>query len=133
MVLNCLDLLLDPIYSGCGTTGLDAMAVGVPVVTMSGLHSRGRIMAGIYKGMGIENPPIALDTQEYISWCKTIASSKTLRDELKISLSHAYSRFCKINDSTVPDMVAFFYDAVKSSMANEILPPKWKANTPNKF
>ena len=71
-LLKCSDLLLDPLHRGCGTTAFDAFGVGLPILTMPGIHSRSRAVYGLYKIMGIENPPIASSVSEYIDWCAKI-------------------------------------------------------------
>ena len=58
-LLKSSDVLLDPLHRGCGTTAFDAFGVGLPIVTMPGMHCRSRAVYGLYKIMGIENPPIA--------------------------------------------------------------------------
>ena len=65
-LLESVDLLLDPIYFGSGNTFYESMAVGTPLVTMPGNYMRGRIVAGGYKQMRLENPPIAADINEYV-------------------------------------------------------------------
>ena len=71
-LLNCSDVMLDPLYRGCGTTAFDALGVGLPIITMPGMHSRSRLVYGLYRIMDIENPPIASSASEYIYWCTKI-------------------------------------------------------------
>jgi len=65
-LLETVDILLDPIYFGSGNTFYESMALGTPLVTMPGDYMRGRIVAGGYKQMKLENPPVAENIQDYI-------------------------------------------------------------------
>ncbi|MBF0127054.1 MAG: tetratricopeptide repeat protein, partial [Magnetococcales bacterium] len=60
-----MDLLLDPLHFGSGNTFYEAMSVGTPVITWPGRFMRGRIVAGAYRQMGLEDAPVAGSVEAY--------------------------------------------------------------------
>lgn len=67
------DVMLDPFHFGGGNTTLEALALGVPVVTLPSPYLRARLSLGFYKHIGMEEF-IAGDVDSYIR----IALDKTL-------------------------------------------------------
>lgn len=82
-VMKTADAMLDTIYFGGGTTAQYAFGLGVPIVTMPGNYARGRVVYAYYSIMGIENAPIAADTQEYVRLALKLAHDKPYADALR--------------------------------------------------
>lgn len=60
-----MDVLLDPIHFGGGNTTYEALALGVPVVTLPSDYLRGRITLALYRQMGVLDC-VAADPAEYV-------------------------------------------------------------------
>ena len=50
-VMLLADVMLDPLHFGGGKTSLDALSLGVPIVTLPGKFMRGRATFGCYRKM----------------------------------------------------------------------------------
>ena len=61
---NQIDIALDPFPFGGGTTTLDTLWMGVPLIALHGQTSVGRVTAGILTAAGLEHL-IAEDKDEY--------------------------------------------------------------------
>ena len=59
-------VLLDTLYFGAGNSFHESMFYGTPTVTMPTANMKSRIVAGAYKQMQIENPPVVNSIDEYI-------------------------------------------------------------------
>jgi predicted O-linked N-acetylglucosamine transferase (SPINDLY family) len=60
-----VDVLLDPLHFGGGNTSYEALAFGVPIVTLPSPYLRGRITLALYKQMNVLDC-VAANTQEYV-------------------------------------------------------------------
>ena len=100
-LLSCSDAALDPIHMGCGTTSIDALSLGVPIITKPGDHPRTRIAYGLYKIMGIKNAPIADSDSSYIKYCSKILTNNPKWIELKESINSNYSKVSNANRQSV--------------------------------
>ncbi|MBY0402407.1 MAG: hypothetical protein K2X66_00780, partial [Cyanobacteria bacterium] len=47
------DLILDPFYYSGGTTSLEALSLGTPIITLPGETAKGRLTLGCYKAMNV--------------------------------------------------------------------------------
>lgn len=75
------DVMIDtPHWSG-GRTSLDALSVGLPIVTLPGQFSRGRQTFGMLKAIGLPEL-IATDNEDYVSKAIAIAGDKHRRSQL---------------------------------------------------
>ena len=109
-LLNCSDVMLDPLYRGCGTTAFDALGVGLPIVSMPGMHSRSRAVYGLYRIMDIENPPIASSASEYINWCTKIIGNTDESFRLKEDILVRYDKIMKQNKKSVAEITSLIKD-----------------------
>jgi predicted O-linked N-acetylglucosamine transferase (SPINDLY family) len=64
-LLACADVVLDPFPFGGGHSSYEALALGLPVVTLPGEFLRGRLTYAMYQQMGY-SVPVAANTNEYI-------------------------------------------------------------------
>jgi predicted O-linked N-acetylglucosamine transferase (SPINDLY family) len=83
---NCINVLLDPIYYGCGITFFEASFVGTPIVTLEGTNLRSRVVASGYREMGINDPPIARNEEEYVSLVTALCNDPERLLTLKASI-----------------------------------------------
>ncbi|WP_269611067.1 tetratricopeptide repeat protein [Prochlorococcus marinus] len=120
------DIVLDTIYFGMGNTFFQAMALGIPVVTLLPDKPQGGCVSAGYKQMGILNPPIAKSKKEYISICKKLAFDNSYRENIsnQILLKAKDNLF---NDQTVyRQYIDFFQKALKAAYKKELLPKNWE-------
>jgi predicted O-linked N-acetylglucosamine transferase (SPINDLY family) len=76
------DVILDtPHFSG-GATSFDALAVGVPIVTLPGAYLRGRQTYALYKRLGVMDC-IVNTPQEYIDKAVRLATDVSYREEIQ--------------------------------------------------
>ena len=86
---NCVDVLLDPIYFGGGNTFLESMIVGTPTITLPGNYLKSNITAAAYKQMKITHPPIAKNSEEFVSLATELAKDAKKNQTLRKSLKNA--------------------------------------------
>lgn len=79
------DVMLDTIYFNGMNTSLEALAVGVPVVTMPTSLQRGRHTSGMYKRMEMDEC-IAQTPEQYINISLRLGTDKNFRDSMKAKI-----------------------------------------------
>lgn len=80
-----VDVMLDTVPFGAGTTTSDALWMGVPVVSLPTSRFAGRMTQSIYNAVGIEEL-LPEDTQEYIALAKNYAEDGDFVQELRSTL-----------------------------------------------
>lgn len=78
-LLRLADVVLDPLHFGGGNSSYEALAAGVPVVTLSGRFLRGRITQALYAKMaaatkGEARAPVAVDEADYAALAVSLAN-----------------------------------------------------------
>lgn len=112
--LMCLsDVMLDPMHFGGGKTTLDALSLGVPIVTLPGGFMRGRAALACYRQMGI-NDCIATDSASYIHIATDLANDATRRSLLSQAIS-GQSRLLSGRNDMIRQLEQFFLSAVESA------------------
>src|SRR5262249_34080021 len=74
-LLACSDVMLDPFPFGGGHSSYEALALGLPVVTLPGEFLRGRLTYAMYQQMGYKDA-IAANREEYISIALRLGADK---------------------------------------------------------
>ena len=85
------DVMLDTLHCSGGNTSLDAIACGLPLVTLPGRFMRGRQSAGMLKLAGCEEL-IARDQDRYVELVRRVATDAAWRDQLAQRLTAGRSR-----------------------------------------
>ncbi|UUX52035.1 tetratricopeptide repeat protein [Nisaea acidiphila] len=80
-LLGAAEVMLDPIHFGGSNTTLGGFAAGTPVITWPGPYMRGRMTAGLYRTMGIEDC-IAADHSDYAAKAVEIANDPAWRADV---------------------------------------------------
>lgn len=75
------DVMLDTLHWSGGNTSLDALAMGLPIVTLPGEFMRGRQTMAMLKLLGVEEL-IAVSTEEYLAIAHKLATDHSYRDEI---------------------------------------------------
>ena len=89
-LLSLCDVFLDSFHWSGGVTTFDALALGVPVVTLPGTRMRGRQSYGMLKELGIEET-IATDVDDYVGIARRLGNDAAWRRDLsrRILANHA--------------------------------------------
>jgi protein O-GlcNAc transferase len=124
-LLDLADVLLDPIHFGSGNTLYEAMMFGTPIITWPGQFMRGRIVAGAYRQMGVEDAPIAPTIEDYAPLALALGRDAERRHKLRETLKEAAKRELFEDEGAVRELEAFFEAAVASARRGEKLPDGW--------
>jgi len=76
------DVILDTPHFNGGATTFDALAMGVPIVTLPSAYMRGRQTYSLYKRMGVMDC-IANTPQEYVDKAVRLATDVSYREEIR--------------------------------------------------
>lgn len=88
-LLAACDVMLDPMHWSGGNTALDAISVGLPIVTLRGAHMRGRQSAGMLDVLGLSDLLVAADESDYVGKALRIAGNGGYRDALSAQMRRA--------------------------------------------
>jgi len=111
--LTLADSILDtPAFNG-GTTSVDAVAVGAPVVTLPGPFMRMRTTLGVYNAIGVHDL-VARDADEYVQLALRLANDQPWRDQVREKILAASDKLFE-NHRFVEEFQAFLVAACKSS------------------
>jgi predicted O-linked N-acetylglucosamine transferase (SPINDLY family) len=112
LALNRLfDVLLDPVHFGGGNTTYEAVAMGVPTVTLPSKFLRGRITYGIYRSIGVSDC-LAASTSAFVDLAHRIANDEGFRRDVRAKLAAAADLLYK-NRAGVRDLEAFLESATE--------------------
>ncbi len=88
VLMECSDVVIDPIHFGGGNSSYEALGRSVPVVTLPGDYLRSRITAALYRKMNLE-ALIADSKQSYISMAVRLATDGDFRSDVIDQISAA--------------------------------------------
>jgi predicted O-linked N-acetylglucosamine transferase (SPINDLY family) len=75
------DAMLDTLRWSGGNTSLDAIACGLPIVTLPGRYMRGRQSAGMLRTIGVTDS-IARDAAQYVDIASRLVDDREFRDDV---------------------------------------------------
>lgn len=99
-LLRCADVILDPIHFGGGNTTYEAIAMGIPVVSLPGDFLRNRITAAIYHKMGITSC-LVKTPEEYVQLAVRIATDKEFARQLRAEIAENSHRVFDDEEETL--------------------------------
>lgn len=111
-LLAVCDVLLDPIHFGGGNTSYEALALGVPLVTLPSPLMRGRITSALYRKMGMQDC-VANSGQEYVDLAVALGTNPSLREAVRAKILATNSLLFE-DLSAVRELEAFFERAVEA-------------------
>ena len=91
------DAMLDTLHWSGGNTSLDALACGLPIVTLPGAFMRGRQSAGMLSLMGITEL-IARDRDDYLAIAARLVAEPAWRRDLAARIRAAHGRLFNVSD-----------------------------------
>jgi predicted O-linked N-acetylglucosamine transferase (SPINDLY family) len=104
------DAMLDTLHWSGGNTSLDALACGLPIVTLPGAYMRGRQSAGMLRLVGVPEL-IARDRAEYLALAARLVGDAGWRDELRRRIRAAHGRLFDVHDAIEPLQRLFQFGA----------------------
>ncbi len=81
-LLTLCDVMLDPLHFGGGNSTYEALALGIPIVTLPSPFMRGRVTAGCYRKMGLSDC-IAGSPREYVDLAVRLANDTAWRQAMQ--------------------------------------------------
>ena len=90
-VMSVSDLMLDTLHWSGGSSSLDALASGLPIVTLPGRFMRGRQSAAMLRIVGVEEL-IARDAKEYVEIALRVARDPAYRQALSSRIREGLPR-----------------------------------------
>lgn len=110
-VMLLADVMLDPLHFGGGKTSLDALSLGVPIVTLPGKFMRGRATYACYRKMDVMDC-VASSKEDYVEKAVAIATDDGLRRALSGKIMDR-SRLLQEDMSMVRELEQFFLEAMQ--------------------
>ncbi len=111
LAVNALcETMLDPLHFGGGNTSFEALALGVPIVTLPSQFLRGRITLSQYRQMKMLDC-IAANPQEYVELAVRLGTDKDFRNAISAKILQANGILFE-NDSGVRELEEFLVQAV---------------------
>lgn len=118
-VIANMDVLLDTPYFGSGVSFYESLAQGTPTVTWPGEFLRGRLVAGFYHWLGIDDAPIAATLADYARVAVEYAVDPARRNRIKAQLQEKskliYNDLCAVRE--LEDFFLLAYGASKSNQS----------------
>jgi CRISPR-associated protein Csy1 len=94
----CCDAMLDTLHWSGGNTSIDALACGLPIVTLPGAYMRGRQSAGMLELVGVPEL-IARDRAEYLAVASRLVGDRAWRDGLRARILASQGRLFDVSDA----------------------------------
>ena len=87
---------------------------------------RGRIVAGGYKQMRLESPPIAADTKGYVELTVRLAKDAELRAQIKQEIKTAAQKYLFNDQEAADEFIEFILAAIEENRrSGGLLPVDW--------
>ena len=103
------DVMLDTLYWSGGNTALDALACGLPMVTLPGEMMRGRQSYGMLKAMGL-GELVAKDTQGYVDIAVRLANDREWRNQISRAITSSLDKVFE-DEAPVRALAQFYSQA----------------------
>jgi predicted O-linked N-acetylglucosamine transferase (SPINDLY family) len=108
--LAAMDVALDPLYFGGCNSSCEALALGVPLVTLPGEHLYGRFTFGLYREMEIEDC-VAASIDDYVERAHRLANERDYRSAVSRDIASRSGVLFDRKDITLA-YADFFEDAL---------------------
>ena len=107
---SVVDVLLDPIHYSGGNTSYEALAFGVPIVTLPAPFVRGRLTYGLYRRMNVLDC-VADSVDDYIRIALKLGTNPKFQSEVRDKIRAASDRLFE-DSEVVRDWEDFFREVV---------------------
>src|SRR5262249_41460165 len=92
------DVMIDTLRWSGGNTSLDALACGLPIVTLPGAYMRGRQSAGMLSLLGLHEL-IARDVDDYVAIANRLIDEPEWRRALSARIGAAHEKLFDVSDA----------------------------------
>lgn len=123
-MVSMADVMLDPIHFGGGSTTLQALSFGTPVVTLPSEFLRGRISHACYKEIGVDSL-IASDTDDYCARAVALGRDKEYRESVRAEIRER-SQALYSNERVIREFEGFLEQAASGTRVDHVVEPKPK-------
>lgn len=113
-VLALADVVLDTVHFNGGTTTLEALAVGAPIVTLPGPFMRGRQTLACYLTMELMDC-VAADEEDYVRIALRLAHDRPFRERVDREIMDRRHRLCD-GEQLVSELAAFLQHATEQAI-----------------
>lgn len=113
-LLGLVDVLLDTPHFGSGNTLFEALAVGTPIVTWPGAFMRGRLVAGVYRWLGLNESVVASQLGDYADTAVGLAGDRARRGLWREALMERRASLYR-DDLAVEEFAMFMQAAVAAA------------------
>ena len=97
-VAELMNVHLDTIHFGMGTTAYQVLALNKPIISWPGEFMRGRVVSSIYQHFNFKSCPLVQEIDDYAKIASTWANDKTLCNKFEIEMSNKFDEiFPKYN------------------------------------
>jgi signal transduction histidine kinase len=120
-----IDVGLDPIHFGGDETFYEAMLFGTPVITWPGEFMRGRVVAGAYRQMRIENPPVVARLGDYVPHALALGRDAERCRAIRADSMEAARRHLYDDRQAVRELETLLQAAVAAAGIGTRLPEGW--------
>lgn len=110
-LVACMDVSLDPIHFGGGNTSYEAIALGVPIVTLPSGFMRGRLTYAMYTQMNLPDC-IVHSQQQYIDTALRLGTDRDYRQQIREKIKAADPAIFE-SRAAVENLENFFRQAVE--------------------
>lgn len=110
-MLSAADVMLDPLYFGGGNTTYEALALGLPIVTLPGAYARSRVTMGCYAQMGL-GECIVESPDDYVALAFRLGTDAAFRRSVSTAIQQRVSALYE-NNGFITELSAFFQRAVR--------------------
>jgi len=90
--LQACDVMMDTLHWSGGNTSIDALACGLPIVTLPGQFMRSRQTHGMLGEMGLQEALSVADEDAYVQKVGELANSQALREKLRNRIKSGHQR-----------------------------------------
>jgi predicted O-linked N-acetylglucosamine transferase (SPINDLY family) len=112
-LLAVSDVLLDPLHFGGGNTSYEALAFGVPIVTLPSRLLRGRITFALYHQMQVLDC-VAQSPEEYVELALRLGTDPPYRESVRDKIRSASGLLFE-NAEGIRELEQFLQRAVRSA------------------
>ena len=112
-LLTVVDVVLDTLHFGAGSTSLMALGMGAPVVTLPGAYMRSRATYACYSLMGMMDCVVASKI-DYVKLAVRLGTDPEYRAEIKAKIQAANGVLYE-NAETILELERFFLEAVETA------------------
>ena len=114
-LLTCGDVMLDPVHFGGGNTTYEALGLGVPIVTWPSEYMRGRVTAGCYRQMGLDDL-VADSAETYVQLAVKLGTDAEYKMQTRERILAQNHRLFE-DQRVIEELEAFFLKALDETGA----------------